>query len=156
MNKKWHGSGNSSCKRCELDLYIDLSNVHGCRLFLSVDLNGLAQIEQLVVLLYSLHCNWVSRLIGILLAMCCLQMVAAAKICYKNFSAASSLYLLGMVQGIVHHYISCRCNSYMVRVAGIRWWRILMTMAHTSLVFIERFWNSHRWQKVNAVGILFL
>ena len=36
--------------RCELDLYINLSNVNGQGLFLSVDLNGFAQIEQLVVL----------------------------------------------------------------------------------------------------------
>ena len=59
-------------------------------LFLSVDLNSLAQIKQLVTLLYSLQCSWVSRFIGILLARCCLQMVAATKICSKNFSGGSS------------------------------------------------------------------
>ena len=58
--------------------------------FLSVDLNGLVQIEQLVALVYSLHWSWVSRFIGKLLAKCCLQMVAAAQSCSKNFSATSS------------------------------------------------------------------
>ena len=76
--------------RCELDLYSHPSNAHGRVLFLSVDLNGLVQIGQLVALLYSLHCPWVSRFIELLLARCCLQIVATAKTCSKNFSAASS------------------------------------------------------------------
>ena len=47
---------NSSFMRCELDLYIHLSSDRG-RGFLSVDLNSLVQIEQLVALLYSLYCS---------------------------------------------------------------------------------------------------
>ena len=58
--------------------------------FFIIDLNGLAQMEQLVALLYSLHCSWVSRFVGILLVKCCLQMVAGARSWSKNFSAASS------------------------------------------------------------------
>ena len=58
--------------------------------FLSAGLNGLVQIEQLVALLYSLHCSLVSHFIGILLARCCLQMVAVARTQLKNFSAVSS------------------------------------------------------------------
>ena len=51
-----------------------------------------------------------------------------------------------MVQSIVHHSISCRCSSHMVLVSDIRWWRISMTMAHTSLVYVECFRNLCRWQ----------
>ena len=115
--------------RCELDLYIHLSNVRGRRLFYL--LNGLAQIKQLVALLYSLHCSWVSHFIGVLLARCCLQMVATAKISPKTLQRRHPLYLLRVVQSIGHHCISRRCSSHMVRDAGIGWWRILMTMAHT-------------------------
>ena len=68
------------------------SNVHGHRLLYL--LNGLVQIVQLVALLYSLHCPWVSRFMQILLARCYLQ-------------------------SIVHHCISCRCSSYMIHIAGI-------------------------------------
>ena len=57
---------------------------------LIIDKNGLVQIEQLVELLYSLHCSWVSRFMGILLARCCLQIVAAARTQSKNFSAVPS------------------------------------------------------------------
>ena len=161
VNNSWYqpkrnGCGNLSFILYELDLYIHTSNVYGCGLFLSVGLNSLAQIEQLVVLLYSLHCAWVSCFIGILLVRCYLQMVALAKICYKNFSAASSLYLLAVVRSIVHHCISCRCSSHMVRVPAICLLRILMTMTHTSLLYVERFRNPHRWQMVNPVGILLL
>ena len=125
--------------------------------FLSVDMNGLVQIEQLVALLYSLNCSWVSCFIGILLAMCCLQIAAAARTWSKNFSTVTyPLYSLEVVWSIVHHCISCRCSFHMVCVAGIRWGRILIMTVHISFVYVERFQNSRRWQKVNAVGILFL
>ena len=71
--------GNSSCMCCELDLYIHLLNDRGHGLFLSAELNGLAQIEQFVALLYSLHCYKVCRFTGFLLTKCCLQMVTAAR-----------------------------------------------------------------------------
>ena len=148
--------GNSSCMHWELDLYIHLSNDRGWGLFFSADMNGLVQIKQLVALLYSLHCSWVRRFIGILLVRCCLHMIAAAKTWSKNFSAGHPLYWLGVLQSIVHHYISHRCTFHMVRVVGIGWWRILVTMVHTSLVYLERSRNPRRRQKVNAVGILFL
>ena len=148
--------GNSSCMRCELNFYIHLSN--GCDhwLFLSADLNGLVQIEQLVALFYSHHCYWVSRFIGILLVRRCLQMAAVATIWSKNFSAASSVIFTWVVEIIVHHCISHRCSSYMVCDSGIGWWRISMTKAYTSLVYVKSFRNPRRWEKVNVVGILFL
>ena len=74
----------------------------------------------------------------------------------KTFQRLHPLYSLEVVQSVVHHYISHRCSFHMVCVAGIGYWRILMTMAHTSLVYVERFRNPRRWQKVNSVGILFL
>ena len=55
--------------------------------FLSADLNDLAQIEKFMVFLYSFHCSWVSRFIGILLARSC----AVARPWLKNISAVSSL-----------------------------------------------------------------
>ena len=58
-------------------------------------------------------------------------MVATAKTWSKNFSVVSFPILLGVLQSIAYHCISCRCSSHMVRDAGIGWWRILMTMAHT-------------------------
>ena len=59
------------------------------RTFLSTDLTSLAQTEQFVALLYSLHCSRISRFMGILLVWCYLQMVAAARTWSKNFLAAS-------------------------------------------------------------------
>ena len=120
--------------------------------FLSVDLNGLVQIGKFVALLHSLHCSWVSRFIAILLARCCLQMVAVAKTQSQNFSVASSLILTWVVQSIPHHCTSYRCSSHMVCDSG----RISMTMAHKSLVYVKHFPNQHRWQKVNVVAIFFL
>ena len=61
--------------------------------FLSAGLNGLAQIKQFVALLYSLGYSWVSRFIGTLLAKCFLEMVAVAKIWYKNFFIGAIPYI---------------------------------------------------------------
>ena len=90
IKQKWFGSANPTFVCCELNLKIHLSNDCGSRHFLSVDLNGLMQIEQFVVLLYFLHCYWVSHFIGILLVRCGLQMVTAARTWSKNFSVVSS------------------------------------------------------------------
>ena len=73
----------------------------------------------------------------------------------KTFQRRHPSYLPGVVESTAHHCFSRRCNSHIVRDNGIGWWRILM-MAHTSLVYIIRFRNPRRWQKVNIVGILFL
>ena len=126
--------------------------------FLSAGLNGLAQIKQFVALLYSLGYSWVSRFIGTLLAKCFLEMVAVANIWYiqKFFHWRHPLYLLGVLQCIVHHCLSRRCSFHMVRDAGIGWWRILIMMAHTSLVYIELVRNLRTWQKLNVGGIQFL
>ena len=90
LKKKWFGSGHSSCVHCQLDLNIHMSNDYSCKNFLSADMNGVVDMEQLVTLLYSLHCSWVSHFKRILLATCCLQLVAVARTWSKNFSAASS------------------------------------------------------------------
>ena len=57
----------------------------------------------------------------ILLVTCCLQMVAAARTWSENLVRCHPLYSLEIVGSIVHHFISRRCNSQMVRDAGIGW-----------------------------------
>ena len=57
----------------------------------------------------------------ILLVTCCLQMVAAARTWSKNLVQCHPLYSLEIVGSIVHHFISRRCSSQMVRDAGIGW-----------------------------------
>ena len=148
--------GNSSCVCCELDLYIHPSNDYVHRLF-----------YLLTWMFWSRLSSWWH---------CCIPSIVVGSaiswgfywpgVVYrwllrlgpgpKTFQQFHLLYSLEVVQSIVHHCISCRCSFHMELVAGIRWWRILMIMAHTSLVYIEHFRNPHRWQKVNAIGILFL
>ena len=109
--------------------------------FLSADLNDLAQIEKFMVFLYSFHCSWVSHFIGILLARSC----AVARPWSKNISAVSSLmftwgnYHPSPITNITHHFISRRWSSQMVCDAGFGWWKILITMAHTSPVYEKCF-----------------
>ena len=147
--------GNSSCMRCELDLYIHPSNDRDRGLF------------------YLL--TWmVWRRLSSWWHFCIPSIVLGSAVSYgfycpgvvyrwllqlepgpKTFQQRHPLYSLELVQSIDHHCISHRCIFHMVHVAGIEWWRILM-MAHTSLVYVERFRNPRKWQKVNAIGILFL
>ena len=98
LNKKWHRSSNS----------------YG--LFLSIDLNGLAQIEQLVAFLYSFNCSWLNRFIGILLARCCLQMVAATKL----FSSVISYINLGWfkVSFITPFHVDAAPTWYLFLILG--------------------------------------
>ena len=126
------------------------------RILLSADLNGLAQIHQFMKLLYSFHFSRVSRFIGALLARCSLHMVAEARTGSKNFSAVSSPIFIRDGSKYCHHYISCRCSSHVVLDAGIGWWRILMIMAHRSLVYMTSLRNLRRSQKENVVAILLL
>ena len=125
--------------------------------FLSSDMNGLAQIEQLVALLYSLHCSWISHFIEILLTRCCLQMVAAAKTWSKNFLVASSPIF---TWGGSKYRPSLDFTKMQLPHRTCCWYWFVKDfddmMAHTSLVYIECFQNLRRWQKVNVVGILFL
>ena len=65
------------------------------------------------------------------------------------------VYWPGMLQSIFHHCISRRCSFHMVHVASIGGWRILMTMVHMSLVYVERFRNLRRWQKVSTLLFCF-
>ena len=103
--------------------------------FLSADLNGLKQIEQLMVLLYSLHCSLVSRFIGILLARCCLQMVAVAKTWPKPFSGVFSYIHLGCfkVLSITAFHVVAASSWYVLLVLDGEgfWWlwltRVLLT-----------------------------
>ena len=74
----------------------------------------------------------------------------------KLFSSVIPPHSLRVVQSIVYHCILRRCSSHMVHDLCIGWWRILMTMVHTSLVYILPFRNLRRWQKVNIVSILLL
>ena len=74
----------------------------------------------------------------------------------KTFPERHPLYSLGELQSITHHCISRRCSFHLAHVTGIGWWRILMIMAHSSLVYVEHFRNPHRWQRVTAVSIRFL
>ena len=142
--------GNSSCMRCDLNLYIHPSNHRGRGLFICWLEWFSADWVVCEVVVSPPHCSWVNCFMGILLAKCCLQMVATARPGPKIFQQPHHPYSLGVVQSIVHHCISCRCSSHMVDDAGIGWCRILMTMAHTSLVYAERFRNPRRWEKVNA------
>ena len=57
----------------------------------------------------------------------------------KTFQQHNPPYLVVVVQSIVHQSILIRCSSHMEHDAGIGWWRILMKMAHTSLVYTEGF-----------------
>ena len=65
------------------------------------------------------------------------------------------VYCPGVLQSIFHHCISRRCSFHMVHVASIGWWRILMAMVHMSLVYVERFRNMRRWQKVSTLLFCF-
>ena len=75
----------------------------------------------------------------ILLAMCCIQMVAGGKTWSKKFYRLHPLYSVGVLQSIVHNCILRRCNFHMIPVASIGWWRNLMMIT----------WNPRGWQKVN-------
>ena len=57
----------------------------------------------------------------------------------NTFQQRHPPYSVGVFQSTAHHCISSRCSSYMIHDADIGWWRILMTMANTSLVYIMRF-----------------
>ena len=61
----------------------------------------------------------------------------------KTFQWRHPLYSFGVVKSIAYHCILRRCSSHMVRNVGIGWWRILMMMAYTNLVYVERLWNLH-------------
>ena len=72
--------------------------------------------------------------IGILLARCCLQMVAVARTWSKNFSSASSpIFTWGGSKYCPLQHLR-RCSSHMACDAGIGWWRIWMTIADASLL----------------------
>ena len=83
----------------------------------------------LVALLYSLHCSWVSRFIGILLVSCCLQMVSVAKTWSKNFSAASSRIYLGWfkVLPITAFHVNAAFTWYLMLVLDGEFWRRWLT-----------------------------
>ena len=87
--------------------------------------------QTIVMWLYSLHCSWASHSIGF------------------YWSGVVYRWLLRLGPGP-------KFSSHIVRDAGIGWWRDLITMVRTSLVYVERFRNPRRWQNVNVVGILFL
>ena len=73
----------------------------------------------------------------------------------KTFHQRHPLYSLGVVQSISRHCISRRCSSHMVCDTGVEWWRILMMIAWTSLLYVKCFKNPRIWQKLNVVDILF-
>ena len=107
-----------------------------------------------MALLYSFHCSVVScgfYWLGFVYRWL-LQLGPGAKTIQRHHPP----YSFTVVQNIVHHCISHRSNSHMIRAAGIAWWRILMTMAHTNLVYIICFRNPRIWQKVNIVSIVFV
>ena len=70
--------------------------------FLTADLNPLVQIEQFVLFLYSFYCSRVSHFMGILLARCGIQMVAAARAWSESFQWSHPPYSFGVVQSITN------------------------------------------------------
>ena len=138
--------GNSSSMSCELDLYIHLSNDCGCGHF-----------YLLTRMVWCRLSSWWYCILSIVLGSAvskgfCWPGVACIWLPQlrpdpKTFQRRHPLYWLGVLQSIVRQCISRKCSFHMVRVAGIGWWRILMTMVHTSLVYVECFRNSSRWQK---------
>ena len=147
---------NSSCMRCDLDLYIHPSNYRS---------RGLFYLPTCIVWCIS-SSSWRCCILSIVLGSSVSQGFYWPGVLYrwllrlgsgpKSFQQHHLPFSLGVVQSISHHFISHKCSSHMVRDAGIGWWRISIRMAHTSLVYTERFRKPRRWQKVNVVGILFL
>ena len=124
---------NSSCMRCELDLYNHPSSDHSRGLF------------------YPL--TWIVWCRSTSLWRCCLPSIVFASsislgfywsgVVYrwlqqlglglKIFQQRHLPYSVEVVQSIVHHYISRRCSSHMVRDAGIGCSGILITIATQAL-----------------------
>ena len=150
-----HGYHNSGCMHCEQDVYSPVKWLW-LQTFLSADLNGLMQIKQLVALLYSFYCSWVSRYIRIFWSGVVYRWLLQLRSGAKTFQQHHPLYSAAVIQIILHQCISRRCSSHMVCYPCTEWWRISMTMAHMSLVYVKCIKNRCRWQKVNVVVILFL
>ena len=147
---------NSSCMRCNLDLYIHLSNDRGRRFFYLLTWMVWRKSKSLwcccnpsIVLgsVISLGFHWPDVVYRWLL------WLGPGP---KTFQQRHHPHSLEVVQIIFHHCISPRCSSHMLSDIGIGWWRILMTMAHMSFAYTIHFWDPRRWQKVNVIGILFL
>ena len=135
MHNSWHktkrhGCGNSSCMHSELDLYIQPSNdLFICWLeWFSIDwaVRSIVVLP-LLFLCHSFHRNIIRQVLST-------NGLLRLRPGPKTFQWRHPLYLLGVGQSIVYHCISRRCSCHMVHDAGVGWWRILMTITHTSLV----------------------
>ena len=131
--------GNSSCMRCELDLYIQLPNDSGRRIFYLLPWMGWCRLS-------SLCCYYIPSIV---------LWSAVSRGFYWPGVINRWLLLLGsgskLFRGVIPHIYLGWVKVLSITDVGIGWWRNLMTITHTRLVSIILFRDARRWQKVNGV-----